>query len=159
MSRMITVAARQGGGDPDANPALRLAIEKAKSASMPKENIDRAIKKGTGELSGEVFEEVVYEGYGPGGVAFMVKAFTDNRNRTVAEIRYVFDRNGGSLGAAGSTSYIFGNDPENPSFEVEVGELELAQKIVRLIDALEDNDDVSEVFGNFNFSEEVEGNL
>ena len=159
MSRLITVAARLGGGDPGANPTLRLAVDKAKEARMPKENIDRAIKKGTGELAGESFEEVHYEGYGPEGVAFFVKVLTDNKNRTVADIRYIFDRHGGSLGGAGSTAYIFGNDPANPTFEVEIGEPGKVKKIVDLIDALEENDDVQEVFANFSVPEALENQL
>jgi len=103
----ITLAARQGGGDPEANPRLRTAIVQAKSANMPADNIERAIKKGTGELPGVVYEEVSYEGYGPGGVAILVEAATDNRNRTTSEIRHLFTRYGGSLGSAGCVSWIF----------------------------------------------------
>src|SRR3989344_3537506 len=128
LSRLISVAARQGG-DPDSNPTLRLYIDKAKQAAMPKDNIERAIKKGTGELSGEHYEEVVYEGYGLEGVAFLVKCLTDNKNRTVSEIRGILDRAGGSIGGAGSTSYIFGSDPKNPSFEIPVITVEAARGI------------------------------
>jgi YebC/PmpR family DNA-binding regulatory protein len=105
--RDVTVAARTGGGDPDANPGLRLAIEKAKSQSMPKENIERAIKRGSGELEGSDYEEIIYEGYGPGGVAVMVECLTDNRNRTVADVRHAFTKFGGNLGADGSVAYLF----------------------------------------------------
>jgi len=106
--REITVAARVGGGgDPDGNPRLRTAIEAARAVNMPKDNIDRAIKKGTGELEGAKYEEVVYEGYGPGGAAIYIEASTDNTNRTVAEIRHAFSRNGGSLAAPNAVAWMF----------------------------------------------------
>jgi len=103
----ITVAARLGGGDPSANPRLRLAVQKAKALNMPKDNIDRAIKKGTGELEGFNLEEVVYEGYGPGGVAVLFEATTDNKNRTVSELRHLFSKFGGNLSEAGSVAWMF----------------------------------------------------
>ncbi|MGQ9502111.1 MAG: YebC/PmpR family DNA-binding transcriptional regulator [Anaerolineae bacterium] len=106
LARDITLAARNGG-DPSANPALRLAIEKAKAANMPKENIERAIKRGTGELEGGAPEEVMYEGYAPHGVALLIKCFTDNRNRTLAEIRRVLNRGGGNLAEAGAVTWMF----------------------------------------------------
>ena len=105
--REITVAAKMGGSDLDANPRLRLAIDKAKAQSMPKDNIDRAIKRGAGETGGEDFMEIRYEGYGPGGTAVMVDCLTDNRNRTVADVRHAFTKFGGNLGADGSVSYLF----------------------------------------------------
>jgi YebC/PmpR family DNA-binding regulatory protein len=108
LARAIQVAARDGGGDPAGNAALATAVQKAKDARMPKDNIERAIAKGTGaDSSGEAIEQVVYEGYGPGGVAIMVEALTDNRNRTSAEVRHVFTRNGGSLGEPGSVAWNF----------------------------------------------------
>jgi YebC/PmpR family DNA-binding regulatory protein len=103
----ITIAARDGGGDPDGNPRLRLAIDKAKGSNMPADNIKRAVQRGTGEIEGIVYEEVSYEGYGPGGVAFMVEVITDNRNRTVAEIRHLFSKNNGNLGESGSVGWKF----------------------------------------------------
>jgi len=103
----ITVAARLGGGDPDSNPRLRQAIAAAKAQNMPKENIERGIKKGTGELAGVNYEEVNYEGYGPGGTAVLVECLTDNRNRAVAEVKHLFERNGGSLGEPGCVSWMF----------------------------------------------------
>lgn len=106
LARDITLAARNGG-DPNANPALRLAIEKAKAANMPKENIERAIKRGTGELEGGAPEEVMYEGYAPHGVALLIKCLTDNRNRTLAEIRRVLNRGGGNLAEAGAVTWMF----------------------------------------------------
>jgi YebC/PmpR family DNA-binding regulatory protein len=105
--REITIAAKQGGGDPGGNARLRTAIDAAKAENMPADNIERAIKKGTGELEGVVYEEVTYEGYGPGGAAILIQAITDNANRTVAEIRNVFTRRGGNLGAANSVAWMF----------------------------------------------------
>jgi len=105
--REITVAARTAGGDPATNPRLRHAIDKALSQNMPKDNIERAIKRGTGELEGTTYEEVRYDGYGPGGVAVLVECTTDNRNRTVGEVRHAFSKHGGNLGAEGSVSYLF----------------------------------------------------
>ncbi len=105
--REITIAARQGGGDPAGNPRLRTAIEAAKAENMPWDNIDRAIKKGAGGLDGVQYEEVTYEGYGPGGAAILIQATTDNANRTVAEIRFLFTRHGGNLGAANSVAWMF----------------------------------------------------
>jgi YebC/PmpR family DNA-binding regulatory protein len=108
LARAITVAAREGGGDPDGNPSLALAIQKARDASMPKDNIERAIAKGTGaSADADQIETVLYEGYGPGGVALLIEALTDNRNRTGAEIRHAFSKHGGSLGEPGSVSYLF----------------------------------------------------
>ena len=107
INRELSVAARQGGGYPDSNPALRLAIEKANAANMPKDNIERAVKKATGDLEGVSYEELKYEGYAPGGVAVMVECLTDNRNRTVAEVRHAFTKYGGNLGTDGSVAYLF----------------------------------------------------
>jgi YebC/PmpR family DNA-binding regulatory protein len=105
--RELTVAAREGGGNPDFNPRLRLAVDTAKAANMPADNVDRAIKKGTGELEGVSYEEATYEGYGPGGVALFIETLSDNANRTVADIRYVLGRHGGSLGTTGSVAWQF----------------------------------------------------
>jgi YebC/PmpR family DNA-binding regulatory protein len=107
LCRAIFVAAKNGGGDPDANLKLRYAIDKARSYSCPKENIERSIKKGTGELGAENYEDVIYEGYGPGGVAVLCEALTDNRNRTAGELRKIFEVCGGNLGATGCVSYLF----------------------------------------------------
>jgi YebC/PmpR family DNA-binding regulatory protein len=103
----ITVAARMGGGDPDANPRLRTAIAAAKNENMPKDNIERAIKKGTGDLEGVSYDESVYEGYGPGGAAIMVESLTDNKNRAVADIRHIFNKHGGNLGSGGCVAWMF----------------------------------------------------
>ena len=210
LARAITVAAKEGGGDPEGNPALALAIQKARDASMPKDNIERAIAKGTGEGSdAEALEAVLYEGYGPGGVALLVDALTDNRNRTGSEVRHLFTKHGGNLGEPGSVAYLFdkrgvivvdatryeeddllpaveagaldvtvdddvfeiltepGDLPavraalEGAGIELESAEVgqhpktrvpideETATKLMRLVEALEDNDDVNEVHANF----------
>ena len=125
--REITVAAKAGGGDPGGNPRLRTAIDAARAVNMPNDNIERAIKKGTGELAGESYEEVTYEGYGPGGAAILIEATTDNANRTVAEIRHAFSRHGGNLGASNSVAWMFDRKgqiyldasryPEEPTLE------------------------------------------
>lgn len=212
----VTVAARLGGGDPDGNPRLRTAIAAAKAENMPKENIERAIKKGTGELEGASYEEANYEGYGPGGVAVLVDCLTDNRNRTVADVKHLFERNGGNLGEPGCVAWIFEkkglivieNDKvdeeqlldlaleagaedvreEETEFEVisdpsdfesvkaaidgaglsyTLAEITMipkntvklegkkAQQMLNLMQALEDNDDVSHVYANFDISDEV----
>lgn len=103
----ITVAARMGGGDPGANPRLRHAIDSAKAQNMPKDNVDRAIKKGTGDMDGVNYEEIMYEGYGPGGVAVMVECLTDNKNRTIADVRYIFNKAGGNVGTDGCVAWMF----------------------------------------------------
>ncbi|MBW2095040.1 MAG: YebC/PmpR family DNA-binding transcriptional regulator [Deltaproteobacteria bacterium] len=214
--REITVAARMGGGDPTGNPRLRSAIAAAKTENMPKENIERAIKKGTGELEGTSYEESSYEGYGPGGVAVLVDCLTDNKNRTVAEVKHAFERHGGNLGEPGCVAWMFDkkgliviekdqvdeeklldlaleagaedvNDEES-EFEVitDPGDFEAvketidaanipytlaeismipkntvklegkkAQQMLNLMQALEDNDDVSNVYANFDIPDEV----
>jgi YebC/PmpR family DNA-binding regulatory protein len=210
----ITVAARSGGGDPDANARLRKAISDAKAGNMPNDTIDRAIRRGTGEEEGVHYEEITYEGYGPGGVALLIQSMTDNRNRTVAEIRHIFSKNGGNLGESGSVGWIFdkkgyivvnksakpeeelfdiaieaGADdlrddednfeiitsPENfesvstalknANIETQVAEIEMvpqnyiklegsdARQMLKLMEALEDHDDVQKVSANFDISE------
>ena len=125
LARMIIVAARAGGPDPAANLSLRYAIEKAKAANMPKDTIEKAIKKGTGELGAVSFEEVLYEGYGPGGVAIMVEALTDNRNRTGPEIKRLFEKHGGSLGTSGCVNWMFSKKGLITVGTAEAGEDEL----------------------------------
>ena len=210
----ITVAARSGGGDPDANARLRKAILDAKAGNMPNETIDRAVRRGTGEEEGVNYEEITYEGYGPGGVALMVQSMTDNRNRTVAEIRHIFSKNGGNLGESGSVGWMFdkkgyivvekaakseeelfelaidaGADDlrdDEDNFEIitspdafdavltavkgagvepQVAEVEMvpqnyiklegadARQMLKLMEALEDHDDVQKVSANFDISE------
>jgi YebC/PmpR family DNA-binding regulatory protein len=218
LSRAIIVAAREGGPDPGANLALQNAIEKARSYSMPKENIERAIARGSGsDADAASYETVIYEGYGPNGVAVIVEALTDNRNRTASEVRHAFDKNDGNLGTSGAVLWLFerrgivllsadgvdedelmlaaaegGADdvkldgstyqvvsaPESlanvrqsledagytidsaeltmvPKTTVEVADESAAKKVLRLIDQLEDNDDVQDVFSNFDIPEQV----
>ncbi len=214
----ISVAARLGGGDPEGNPRLRLAIEKAKEVNMPSENIKRAIMKGTGELPGVSYEEYSYEGYGPGGVAVLIEVLTDNKNRTVSELRHLMSKHGGSLGEAGCVAWMFEkkgyilvekgnvdedtlmsvaldagaedmkNDPKEDNYEVitrpedlnsikesiesagisvSLAEITMlpksyvtldeknSEQMMRLIEALEDHDDVQNVYANFDIPEEV----
>ncbi|HEY0720806.1 MAG TPA: YebC/PmpR family DNA-binding transcriptional regulator [Gammaproteobacteria bacterium] len=218
--REITVSARMGGGDPSSNPRLRAAVDKALDGNMTKETIERAIKRGAGGAEGENYEEIRYEGYGPAGVAVMVECMTDNRNRTVSEVRHAFTKSGGNLGTDGSVAYLFSkigllsyppgtnedkvmevaleagaddvvsNDdgsidvstsPESfiavkeamvaagltpqmaditmkPSMTVDL-QLEDAEKVMRLVDMLEDLDDVQNVYSNADFSDEVMAKL
>ena len=142
--REISVAARTGGGEPDSNPRLRTAITAAKGINMPADNIKRAIKKGTGELPGAAFEEAVFEGYGPGGVALMLEVTTDNRNRTVSEIRHILSRNGGSMGENGCVSWMF----NKKGYIVVPRERADEEKLMNLV--LEAGaDDMSEDSGNW----------
>jgi YebC/PmpR family DNA-binding regulatory protein len=213
----ISIAARMGGGEPNSNPRLRTAILKARAANMPKDNIDRAIKKGTGELGNAVFEEMLYEGYGPGGAAILVEVLTDNKNRAAANVRNIFSKTGGNLGTTGSVSYMFkrqgvieydaeavseeriieagleagaedisaedgvitvSTDPfefekvlealqakdfESVSAEVSMIpdtyislDEETTRKALKLIDRLEDDDDVQHVYSNIDFPEGLE---
>jgi len=139
LGKEITVAARNGGGDPDMNPRLRSAVSAARAANMPNDNIGRAIKKGTGELAGQALEEIVYEGYGAGGVAIIVNCLTDNRNRTASDIRVAFSKNNGNLGGSGSVNWMF---HRKARFVVE-GEMADEDKLLELL--LESEVDVDEV--------------
>jgi YebC/PmpR family DNA-binding regulatory protein len=142
----ITVAARMGGGDPVANSRLRAAIAEAKTENMPKENIDRAIKKGTGELEGASYEEVNYEGYGPGGVAILVEVMTDNRNRAASDIRHIFSKNGGSLGEAGCVAWMFSKKGSIVFSKEQVSEDELMELALEAgAEDVEDQDDQFQV--------------
>lgn len=214
IAKELTVAAKIGGSDPEMNPRLRVALDKAKSANMPKENVERAIKKGTGEGNDTIYYEVTYEGYGPGGVAILVNALTDNKNRTVAEVRSTLTKRGGSMGETGCVAWLFEkkgvinvkkevigeeeimelaieagaedveinddgyeiiSEPENyysikdvletKNIEIEYSEITMrpkttveltgedAKKAVALVEALEDLDDVQEVYANFDIDE------
>lgn len=154
MSKLLAVAARDGGADPDSNPKLRMIVEKAKEARMPKENIERAIARGSGVGGANEFAEVVYEGFGPNGEAFYIRVLTDNVNRTVSEIRNIFSKHGGTLGGQGSTAYIFSPDPENPLFSTKIDDAGLASKLMALLEDLDDHDDVQDVFVNFELPEQ-----
>jgi len=222
VTKEITVAARLGGGDSDSNPRLRSALLAARAANMPKVNIERAVKKGTGELEGASYEEVSYEGYGPEGVAIIVDGLTDNTNRTVSEVRSIFNKRGGNMGAPGAVSWMFeekgqitvapgaidfdglfevaveagADDVEDlgdagfvvttareelylvtnaleaseiapgeaglvklPTNKVSLGDVHTAGKILRLIEALEDSDDVQDVWSNADISDEIAAQL
>lgn len=149
----IIIAARNGG-DINANPTLRTAVEKAKAMNMPKDRIERAIAKGSGKLEGTQFIESVYEGYGAGGVAVIVKCLTDNKNRTVSEVRHIFNKAGGSLADAGSVAYLFpNNDYENPSFRIPLSDSD-AEKLESLCDELSELTDVVDIFHNAEVSED-----
>lgn len=167
--REITVAARQGGGDPEMNISLRLAIDKAKDANMPKENIERAIKRGTGELEGVDLEEAIYEGYGPNGVAMMVHTVTDNKNRTVSELRGVFTKKGGTMAEAGAVEWQFerkgyisllpdGVDEED-LFEiaVEAGaeDIEFGEKLIEIYSSLDQFESVQQALEDADISHET----
>ena len=143
----LTVAARTGGGDPDANARLRKAINDAKAGNMPNDTIDRAIRRGTGEEEGVNYEELTYEGYGPGGVALMVQSMTDNRNRTVAEIRHIFSKNGGNLGEAGSVAWMFDKKGYIVVDKAARSEDELFEIAIEAgADDMQDEGDVFEIF-------------
>jgi len=155
VARGITVSAKKGGGDPDSNPGLRAAIEKARQVRMPNDNIERAIQRGVGGGEGSNLEEIRYEGYGPEGVAVLLICLTDNKNRTVSEIRNIFEKSGGSLGETGSASYVFGDDLSNPKFNITVGEPSSAKRVLSLVNELDEHDDVQEVYANFDIPEEL----
>jgi YebC/PmpR family DNA-binding regulatory protein len=145
--REVIVSARLGGGDPEFNARLRSAIADAKADNVPNDTIDRAIKKGTGELEGESYEEVTYEGYGPGGVAVMVEAMTDNRNRTVAELRHIFSRNGGNLGENGCVAWMFDRRGYFAVDSGALGEEELMELALELgVDDIESGAEVHELY-------------
>lgn len=130
LSKEITVVAKSGGGDPDGNPRLRTLLEKARSINMPSDNITRAIKKGTGELPGVSYEELMYEGYGPNGIAVIIEILSDNKNRTVAEMRHLFSKNGGSLGESGSVSWMFEHLGMVRAASADMSEDDLFEKLI-----------------------------
>jgi len=150
LSKLVSIAAKEKGGDPESNPKLRLAIEKAKQANMPKDNIERAIKKGTGQLEGVEIEEVFYEAYGPSGVALIIEGITDNKNRTLPEVKNILSKFGGKLAAVGSVSYLFDRKEENwvAKYPLEIQEQKSKDQVNRLIKALHENDDIQEIYSN-----------
>jgi YebC/PmpR family DNA-binding regulatory protein len=154
LAALITVAAREKGGDPNANPKLRFAIEKARSLNMPQENIERAIKRGTGELPGTAIEEALYEGYGPAGIAILVEVITDNKNRTLGELRHIFAEHGGKLGGPGSAAWLFDRTPSESGVEyiakapVAITDPATAKALEALFNALDEHPDVKEIYSN-----------
>ena len=149
LSKQITLAAREGkSGDPDDNPHLRMVIEKAREANLPKDNVQRAIDRGLGKGTGGSLSEVIVEGYGPGGVAIMATALTDNQNRTKSELMAIFERHGGSTGEPGSVAYVFAGGVPSYKIPVEGGQ---AQTVQNLIEILEEHDDVEIVRHNADF--------
>lgn len=150
ISKLITVAVKEGGSsDAASNPRLRLALDKAKAANMPNVNIQKAIDKGSGKDGGSAIEEILYEGYAAGGVGVMIRALTDNRNRTGSEIKFLFDRNGGNLAGPGAVSYLFERDGEGYKVKVPVPVDETSKtSVLKLLEALEDHDDVELVVNN-----------
>lgn len=153
----ISIAARIGGGDSTGNPRLRTVLDKARAANMPKDNVERAIKKGTGELEGVSFEEVTFEGYGPSGVAVLVDTLTDNRNRTVAELRHIFERVGGNLGAAGCVSWMFTKHGVL-TFDKTVGEDALMETVLDAgAEDIRDDEDILTVITTSSSFETVKG--
>jgi YebC/PmpR family DNA-binding regulatory protein len=159
LSAMITIAAREKGGDPSANPKLRMVIEKARAMNLPQENIGRAIKRGTGELPGAAIEEALYEGYGPAGVAVLVETLTDNKNRTLGELRQIFSEHQGKLGEAGSAQWMFERVLQENAIEyvakspVEIQDPDTVKKLQTLFEVLDEHPDVKEIYSNANFSE------
>ena len=164
VSKDITLAAREGGGDPEMNPALRLAIKKAKIANMPSTNIERAVNKGTGNLPGVKYENYIYEGYGPGGVAIMMEVMTDNKNRTVPDIRHIMSKNGGNLGEAGCVNWMFEKKGTITLIKAGLDEDTILEKSLELgADDFESENDVIEIttspeaFGDVSNGLEKEG--
>ena len=152
----ITVAARLGGGDPDANPRLRTAVDKARAGNMPKDTIERAIKKGTGELEGVNYEDVIYEGYGPGGVAVLVECLTDNKNRTVAEVRHIFGKCNGNLGQDGCVGWMFDKRGQIVLERATVEDLDTVQLIAIEAGADDIDEDDDEVLTIYTATDEFE---
>ena len=150
MSRLISVAAKEKGSDPDSNPKLRLAIEKAKKFNMPKDNIERAIKRGTGQIKGIRMEEIVYEAYGPSGIALIIELITDNRNRTIAEIKHILTKFGGKLAETGSVKYLFDKNNEEwiPKYRLEITDQKSKDQLNKLFESLDGNEDVQEIYSN-----------
>src|SRR6266545_1960802 len=156
--RGIEVAARTGGASPEGNPTLADAIQKAKDNSVPNDTIERAIKRGSGELEGQQLELVTYEGYGPGGVAMLIEALTDNRNRTASAVRHAFAKAGGNMAEAGSIAYQSAEVTMVPTVSVPL-DREGAVKVLRLLDAIEDLDDTQDVYANLDIPAEVMAEL
>jgi YebC/PmpR family DNA-binding regulatory protein len=151
IAKMIEIAARKGG-DPDMNPTLRLAMEKARSVNMPNDNIQRAIKKGTGEDRTEKLEEVMYEAYGPNGTPVIIETITDNKNRTLSDIKNILNTHGGKLAETGSVRYLFDRKEGEwiPKYPIDITDQNTKQRLEKLFEALEENDDVNDFYSNVN---------
>ncbi|PJE57648.1 MAG: YebC/PmpR family DNA-binding transcriptional regulator [Candidatus Portnoybacteria bacterium CG10_big_fil_rev_8_21_14_0_10_38_18] len=151
MAKMIEIAARKGG-DAEMNPGLRLVIEKARLVNMPNDNIERAIKKGTGENREGQLEEITYEAYGPNGTPLIIEVITDNKNRALSEIKHILNTYGGKLAESGSVRYLFERmeGEWKPKYSVDVADENLKQQLEKLFDALDENDDVNEIYSNVN---------
>lgn len=152
MAKIIEIAAKKGG-DPEMNPSLRLAIENARSVNLPNENIERAIKKGAGEnKEGGQLEELIYEAYGPNGTPLIIEIITDNKNRTLAEIKHILNSFGGKLAESGSVRYLFDRveGEWKPKYSIDVIDENLKQQLEKLFEALDDNEDVNEIYSNVN---------
>ncbi len=149
ISRLISIAAKEKGADPENNPKLRTAINKAKESNMPKENIERAIKKGTGQLEGSQIEEATYEAYGPSGVALIIQTITDNKNRTLSEIKNILTKHGAKMAEAGSVRYMFKRQGEEwiANYEIEA-DPKTKKQLEKIFEALDENDDVQEIYSN-----------
>jgi len=149
ISRLISVAAKEKGGDPETNPKLKLAIEKAREANIPKDNIEKAIKRGTGQIEGVKIEEFTYEAYGPAGVALIIEGITDNKNRTLAEIKHILSRFGGKLANSGSVKYLFDKKGDDwlAKYPLEIDPKTKGQ-LEKLFEALDENEDVQEIYSN-----------
>lgn len=150
ISRLIIIAVKEKGGDLETNPKLKLAVEKAKAANMPKDNIERAIKRGIGQLGGAQMEEFIYEAYGPAGAAIIIEGITDNKNRTLADIKHILSRFSGKLAEVGSVKYLFDKKGETwqPKYPLEV-DLQNREQLKKLFAALDENEDVQEIYSNF----------
>jgi len=150
ISRLISIAAREKGGDPESNPKLRVAINKAKEANMPKDNIERAIKKGSGQIEGVKMEEISYEAYGPAGIALIIDIITDNKNRALSEIKHILSRFDGKMAETGSVKYLFNKEGEKwtPKYPIEITDKKTKSQLEKLFDALDENDDTQEIYSN-----------
>jgi len=150
ISRLITVAAKEKGADPETNPKLKLAIEKAKEVNMPKDNIEKAIKRSSEQTEGSQIEEILYEAYGPGGVALIIEGITDNKNRTIAEIRHILTKFGGKLAESGSVRYMFDKKGPDwlPKYPMEIADDKTKKQLENLFEALDENDDIQEIYSN-----------
>lgn len=150
IARLLAVAAREKGGDPETNPKLRLVIEKAREVNMSKDNIERAVKKGAGQIAGEQIEEVTYEAYGPAGIALIIETITDNKNRTVSELKHVLSKFDGKIAEVGSVKYLFDKQGDGwvAKYPLEISDQKTRDRLENLFETLDDQDDVQEIYSN-----------